>query len=140
MLLAFSTQGNPPQETPHVLVLNDVKCKVRKMDDASVGVQENLSAEGTLPSKEKVWSVVTEMCRKNGITHNYNCAQKLCKSVEGNGLKHGCFVKLNGLAKSILKPSIPTLRSRGIKGILSCDSPRKKSRSSRTDKHEAING
>lgn len=111
---------------------------------ASVGGmgEENSVQEGQ-DSPEKALSTINEMCKRNGINHACHCAKKSCKLVDGKRTKTVQILKINGVSKNTIRPSIPTLRSRrnitlSERRTLLPESPRRKRRLSKSDRQEDV--
>jgi len=115
--------------------IDDVRKKACKMEVVG-SVQGDNSVHESDDSCDKAWSTVTEMCRKNGVNRDYLCGEKSSRSTEGKVTKVGCIVKLNGVGKMPIKPSIPTLRSRGVQGRVMLESSRSRRRSTKSDQPE----
>ena len=100
------------------------------------GVRGDNSVHESDDSSDKAWSAVTEMCRKNGVNRHFLCGETSSRSIEGKVTKVGCIVKLNGVGKMPIKPSIPTLRSQGVQGHVTLESTRSRRRSTKSDQPE----
>ena len=142
-MLLSRDSGHLDWGIPHILMnhwnvgsnIDDVRKKACKME-AVGSVQGDNSAHESDDSSDKAWSTVTEMCRKNGVNLHCLCGEKSSRSIEGKVTKVGCIVKLNGVGKMPIKPSIPTLRSRGVQTHVTLESSRCRRRSTKSDQPE----
>ena len=88
-------------------------------------------------------SSIPQMCLRNGITNGLHLSQKSGRNLADKRLKTVKVVRVNGISKITIDPPTPSalqnqtgLRSRSNKRSVTADSPRKRRRSPRLDRHD----